>query len=83
MNGRLAEVKEYLTSTKMKEKETTHKRGHPMIQTARAIMCLPQGGQALALSYLSQKTELPEKDRAMQQASLENWFLITEETEKH
>jgi hypothetical protein len=53
-----------------------------MIRAARVILCLPQGGQALALSYLSQKAELPKKDRAVQQASLENWFLITEETEK-
>ena len=54
-----------------------------MLRAARVIMCLPQGGQALALAYLSQKAKLEMKDKAMQQASLENWFHLTPETEKH
>jgi hypothetical protein len=43
---------------------------------------LPQGGLELALSFLTQRAELQRKDRAVQQASLENWFLVTAETEK-
>jgi hypothetical protein len=53
-----------------------------MMRAARAIMCLPQGGLELALSFLTQRAELQMKDRAVQQTSLENWFLITAEAEK-
>ena len=54
----------------------------PLMRVARVVMCLPQGGLELALSFLTQRAELQRKDRAVQQASLENWLLITSEAEK-
>ena len=82
LNGRLAEVRKDMKANKKQAKTQHTSVKQPMMRAARVIVCLPQGGLELALSFLTQSAELHRKDRAVQQVSLENWFLVTAETEK-
>ncbi len=82
LNGRLATVRKDMKAKKKLARGQRTSVKQPMMRAARAIMCLPQGGLELALSFLTQRAELQMKDRAVQQTSLENWFLITAEAEK-
>jgi hypothetical protein len=82
LNGRQAELKEDIKNKNKQAKVQATSVKQSMTRAAQVLMCLPHGGLEKALSYLTQKGELQKKDRAVLQASLQNWFLITGEAEK-
>jgi hypothetical protein len=65
---------------KQQAKAQANKAG--MMRAARVIMCLTQGGLELAVPFLTRRSELNTEKRAVQQASLENWFGIAAEDGK-
>jgi hypothetical protein len=82
LNGRLAECKKDITSKNKQAKKAGTRVKRSMTRAARVIMCLPHGGIEKSLSYLMQRAELQRKDKTAVQASLQNWFLSTDEAEK-
>jgi hypothetical protein len=80
LNGRPAEVRNAMKYKKQQAKAQANKAG--MMRAARVIMCLPQGGLDLAVPFLTCRSELDTEQRAAQQASLENWFVIAVEDDK-
>jgi hypothetical protein len=53
-----------------------------MMWTARIIVCLPQGGLDLAITYLTLRAGLKSKDALVQKKGLQDWFAETAETER-
>jgi hypothetical protein len=82
LNGRLAESKEDITKKKKQARAASTSVKQSMTRAARVIMCLPHGDLELAVSYLTQRAELQRKDKTAVQASLQNWFLSTDEAQR-